>query len=451
MRNYDIIIVGGGISGAVAAIAASRCKAKTLIIEQYGFLGGMLTAAGVGPMMTFHAGDTQVVRGITDEVIQNLVKKGKSPGHIYDTTTYTYTVTPFDAEAMKGELESMILKSGGEILYHTMLADAKVENGKIKSITVCNKAGLSELSAKVFIDATGDADLSFFSGVEFTKGREGDNANQPMTMNLKVKNVDVEKVKDYIRNNPKDFPSLNGDVSGIDKASRLSVSGFVSLLKEAVDKGIITFNRELLLFFETNNKNEVIINTSRVQGFDSTDPWSLTSAEIEGRKQAREIEEFIKMVPGFENCVPLHTGPSIGVRSSRQIKGLYTLTAQDLLSCKIFEDTIAHGGYPIDIHPPNGEEQTFSEDTHLKWGGMYGIPYRCLINNKVSNLITVGRCISASFEAQGSIRVTPIAGAIGHGGGVAAAYMALNDLGSSKVNVSKVQKTLKEQNAYLSL
>ena len=111
MKNYDVIIAGGGISGAAAAISAAREGVRVLLVEQYGFLGGMLTAGGVGPMMTFHAGKEQVVRGITDEVIQRLVKKGKSPGHIFDTTGYTYTVTPFDNEGMKQELEEMLLEA----------------------------------------------------------------------------------------------------------------------------------------------------------------------------------------------------------------------------------------------------------------------------------------------------------------------------------------------------
>ena len=117
----------------------------------------MLTAAGVGPMMTFHAGETLIVRGIADEVIQRLQRKGLSPGHIFDTTGYTYTVTPFDAEGLKTELEEMALEAGVELLYHTMLADVQVESGDIASVQLCGKAGLFRVRAKVYVDATGDA------------------------------------------------------------------------------------------------------------------------------------------------------------------------------------------------------------------------------------------------------------------------------------------------------
>jgi hypothetical protein len=446
-KQYDVIIVGGGISGTMAAVAAARAGAKTLVIERYGFLGGMLTAAGVGPMMTFHAGDKQVIQGITAELITRLVRQGKSPGHIVDTTGYTYTVTPFDAEAMKRELETMVLESGGKILYHTMLASVDVNQRNIRSITVCNKAGLNKLMAKVYIDATGDADLSLWAGVECTKGRKTDGAAQPMTMKLRMTNVNIQAVREYIKANPDEFPRLKGNTAIIDKAPRLSIGGFVKTLKDAQEKGEITFRREDVLFFETNTPGEVIINTSRVLGCDSTDPWSLSEAEVEGRKQALELEKFLKKrIPGFENAQVEYTGPFIGVRSSNQIVGMYTLTVEDLIACKRFEDTIAHAGYPVDIHSPDGEGTLHR---HLKWGDMYSIPYRCVINPKVDNLITVGRCISATFEAQAGIRTTPTCGAIGHAGGVAAAIAADKGSAVQSVNIDELQSLLKEQGAYL--
>lgn len=446
--KFDVIVAGGGISGSMAAIAASRCGIKTLVVEQYGFLGGMLTAGGVGPMMTFHAGNKQVIQGITSELINRLVEKGKSPGHIFDTTGYTYTVTPFDAEGMKHELEIMLVESGGDVLYHTMLAGVNVEEDRIKNITVCNKAGLSRLTAEVFVDATGDADLSMWAGVEYSKGRQQDGICQPMTMNLKIRNVDMKVIKSYIKANPDDFKGVR-DASIINKVSRLSVAGFMKAFKDARDKGDITFKRENLLFFETNNPGEVIINTTRILGHNSTDPWSLSKAEIEGRKQVRELEKFLKnAIPGFSKAEIVYSGPAIGVRSSRQIKGLYTLSHHDLLSCKRFEDVIAHSGYPIDIHNPDGEG---TKSMHLNWGDVYGIPYGCLVNDQVNNLITVGRCISATFEAQAAIRLSPTAGAVGHAGGIAASLAVRQGIKVNEVDVSGLQGILKEQDAYLEI
>ena len=449
MKNYDLVIVGGGISGSVAAIAAARMGEKVLIIEGTGFLGGALTSCGVGPMMTFHAGEKQVIKGITDELIERMKKVGKSQGHIIDSTTYTYTVTPFDSEGMKYELECMLLESGGEVLYHTMLTDVNVYEKKIESIEVCNKSGKSLLSAKVFIDATGDGDLAYLSGVPCKKGRESDGAAQPMTLKMKMRNVNMEEIKEYIKNNPENFTRIHRDVSLMDKVSRLSVIGFVKEFEEGKNNKEVSIKREDVLFFETNNPGEVIINTTRILGCDGTDAWSLTKAEIEGRKQCRELELFLKKrIKGFENAVVVSTGPSIGVRGSRQIQGIYTITAEDLLEQKTFQDVIAHSGYPIDIHSPDGEGTSHG---HLKWGEYYGIPYRSLVSEKIENLIVVGRCISATFEAQAAIRTTPTVGAIGHAGGIAAALASKNNKAVKDIDINELQENLLNQGAYLDI
>ncbi|OAS87830.1 MULTISPECIES: FAD-dependent oxidoreductase [Metabacillus] len=449
MKEFDVIILGGGISGAVAGIGSSRLGAKTLIVESHGFLGGMLTAAGVGPMMTFHAGKKQAIQGITDEIIQRLKKIGKSVGHIKDLTNYTYSITPFDSEAMKHELEMMLVESGAEILYHTVLAEVIKEGSKITKIKVCNKAGLSEISGKIFIDASGDGDLAAWSGVKFTKGRETDGASQPMTLKMKVRNVDINRVKQYIKENPENFTRVPENLDDLNKVERLSVVGYLKEFKEAKERGDITIKREDVLFFETNNPGEVIFNTTRLLGFDSTDPWSLSNAEIEGRKQCRELEYFMKnYMIGFENAVVVSTGPSIGVRSSRQIEGLYTLKAEDLLEQRKFYDVIAHSGYPIDIHSPDGEGTSHRK---LEWGGIYGIPYRSLVSKEIDNLIVVGRCLSATFEAQAGVRTTPTAGAIGQAGGVAAAIAARENVKVQELNIKKLQGILQEQGAYLEI
>jgi len=452
MAIYDVIVVGGGVSGVMSAITAAKNGAKTLVIEQHGFMGGMLTAAGVGPMMTYHVEDRQVIKGNTGRLIDRLVEKKKSPGHVLDTIGYTYTVTPFDAEGMKHELELMLLESGADILYHTMLSDVSVSDGRIESITITNKSGLSKLCAKVYIDATGDGDLSAWAGVEFTKGREGDGACQPMTMNMKMSNVDIEAVKAFVKENPEEFPFLKGNTAIVDKAPRLSISGYENIVKKGKEDGSLDFNTEAILFFETNNLGEVIVNTTRIRGLDPTDPKDLTKAEIEGRRQVRNLEAFLhKKVRGFENAILLNSGPNIGIRGSRQIKGLYTLTLEDIVTAKTFDDVVAHGGYPVDVHHPDGNGEVVKEEDNIKVGTMYSVPYRCLVNNKISNLITVGRCISATFEAQGAIRTTPIVGAIAEAGGVAASLAVKYGQKTSDIDIKEMQDILINEGAYLKL
>lgn len=456
MKTYDIIICGGGISGAMAGISAARAGCKVLVADKYGYLGGMLTAGGVGPMMTFHAGNKQIVRGITGELIARLAARGKSPGHIFDTTGYTYTVTPFDAEAMKHELETMLLEACGEVLYHAMLEKAEAENGILREVTFTVKGGSVTVGAKVFIDATGDAELSVMSGVGYTKGFNNDGICQPLTMNLKMGNVDIPRVREFIKSHVEEFPRIENDLHIVDRAPRLSIGGFTKILEKAIKTGELDFDKDDVLFFETNNPGEVIVNTSRMKDFDPTDPWSLSMAEVEGRKQALMLEKFlIRRVPGFERSYLIYSGPGqVGVRSSRQIKGVYTLTHIDLITGRKFPDTVAYGGYPIDVHEPKGgfskEYLELShEDKHMKWGHIYSIPYRCLINNTVENLITVGRCISAEFLAQSAVRVSPIAGSIGHAGGAAAAAAVKNNTTPLKTDVSFIKQLLHEQGAYI--
>ena len=443
----DVLVVGGGISGCMAAISAARCGLDVLLVERYGFLGGTLTANGTGPMMTFHAGDRQVVKGITGELIDRLFQKGKSVGHIFDTTCYTYTVTPFDTEAMKAELEEMLLEAGGKVLYHSFVCGVKKEDTDITEVTVVGKDGFKTIQAKVYIDASGDADISRFAGLKTHLGRKEDGKCQPLTLNMKLYNVDIPKVRAYIKAHPEDFNRM--DCEKVDNAPRLSVGGFDQTFAKARQMGDITFEREFLLFFETNNEGEVIVNTTRVSGINPLKPEELTLAEITGRQQSEEVYRFLrKSVPGFEHAKIAYTGPSIGVRGSVQIEGQYTINEMDIVTCKEFVDTIAHGAYPIDIHPPEGADNAMFDVVKLKAGDYYNIPYKALIG-EMDNLITVGRCISATFEAQAAIRVSPIAGAIGHAGGVAAAVIIQSNTDVHEVDIYAVRELLKQQGAFL--
>ncbi len=441
--------MGGGFSGSIAGIAAARMGMKTLIIEKNGFLGGGLTSLGVGPMMTFHAGDKQIIKGITSELIDRLVEKGKSVGHIKDSTNYTYSVTPFDTEAMKYELESMYIESGGKILFHTILADVELNDEKIKSITVCNKKGLEKLEAKVFIDATGDADLAFKSKVPCQLGRKKDHKTQPATLNMKISGVNRDKLIDFIKNHPDDFKRMHLDISVMTKVPRLSVIGFEKEFQNAKNNQKIHIQREDVLMFETNEIGEFIVNTTRILDCDPTDPYSISLAEIEGRKQCQELEKFMKNeLPGFENIKVISTGPNIGIRQSRQIEGYYTYSERDIIECVKFKDVIAHSAYPIDVHSPDGEG---THSKYLEYGDYYSLPYRITMTPKVKNLLVSGRCVSATFEAQAAIRTTPTVGAIGHAVGVAAALAVLKNLYPNQVNVRDIQEELIRQDAYLEI
>lgn len=448
--TYDVVVMGGGVSGSVAAIAAARAGARVLLVEEHGFLGGSLTSMGVGPMMSFHnpAGE-QVVRGIPDEIIERLKARGASLGHIIDTTTYCSTVTPFDSEELKIELETMLIEAGGQVLYHTQLAAAERGNDNISRIIVCNKAGLTAISAKIFIDATGDGDLAARSGASFQKGRPSDGAAQPMTMNLKLANVDIAAIRKYVRENPDNFLWAYGKeeaLKRLEASPRVSIAGFLSQWNEALKNGEVDVPRDHVLFFETPVPGVVIVNTSRVVNLDGTDPFQLSQAESIGRRQCVQILQFLrKRCVGFEKAIRMDTAAKIGVRETRHIIGRYTITADDILTSRAFDDTIALGGYPIDIHTPG---KGTCDTTHLERDTIYQIPLRSLLVDKApENLIVVGRCISATHEAAGAFRVTPISMAIGQGGGVAAAEAIRLGVLPGKVPYAVIRDRLESQGA----
>ncbi|MBR5140162.1 MAG: FAD-dependent oxidoreductase [Clostridia bacterium] len=437
-KIWDVVVIGGGVSGCMAAFAAAKKGASTLLVERYGFLGGSLTNAGVGPMMTFHAGARQVVTGLPQEMIDRLCEKNACIGHIEDTTAYASSVTPFDAETMKLVLDEMARDYGVDLLFHAVLTDVKKENGKIESITVQTRGGALEIFGKVFIDGSGDAALAFEAGAEVLQGRDEDGLCQPMTTNMKVASVDIAAIKEEIKRNPENFNIK--DLSSLNRSAKLSMAGFFSEFSLAKKEGRITTEREDVLLFETVNPGEIIVNTTRIIMLNPTDPWDLSKAECEGRKQANELMKFFRSsCVGFENAILLSTGVQIGVRESRRVLGDYMLTAEDLLSSKAFEDSIALGGYPIDIHNPTGAQ---TATTHLKPGQFYYIPLRSLIVKGFSNLLVCGRCMSATHEASAAIRVTPIAMATGQAAGVVAAISATTDTEIREVDYKKIKDGL---------
>lgn len=444
--NYDVVVIGGGPAGATAAIAAAREGAKTLLVEQNGYLGGMLTMAGTGPQMTFHAGSTQVVKGIPDEIVERLKQLGMSPGHMEDFVGYASSITPFDAEGMKLVLETMAQEAGVALLYHTVYTGCTAEKGSIQQVRLFAKNGFFNVTAKVFIDCSADADLATHAGVPSIYGRESDNLAQPMTMNVKVANVNRDMVMKYIVQNKNDMLHTI-PFDRLQQLARTGMQGAYSVIKLAKQNGEFNIDRDMVLCFETNNKGEFILNMSRIANKSAVDAFDLTDAEIEGRRQAHQIVAFMKKyIPGFENCHIFMTGPHIGVRESRKIEGVYKLTAEDLLSNRMFEDAIAMGGYPIDIHSPDGGS---TKHCFLKPGSWYSIPYRCLITNQISNLVVAGRCISATHEACAAVRVTPILMAIAQAAGTAAAHSVQNNIAVNCIDINYLRNRLKKNNVFL--
>ena len=449
-KQFDVFVAGGGVSGCAAALAAARNGASVLVAEQNGYLGGSLTGCGVGPMMTFHAGEKQVIRGVMQELVEALMERGWSVGHVPDTKQYTSTITPFFSEGLKLILDEKLHEAGCTVLFHTFLGGVAVENDRIAGITVCNKDGLHRISAKVYIDATGDGDIAAWAGEEMAKGRPEDGAAQPMTMKMKYCGVDTGALKECVISHPERFPALAPHLELFSQNIPIDLEGFEQEFRQAKEAGKLSIRRENILMFATGRPGEYIINTTRIVDHDATDALSLSDAERIGRRQCAELDAFLREhVPGFADALLEFTGPSVGVRGSRQLVGRYVLTAGDILERRSFPDRIAHSAYPIDIHNPKGEgtASTFMSEP----GSYYSIPYSVMVGRRMENLLVTGRCVSAAFEAQAAIRTTPTVGAMGQAAGAAAAMAAAGDGNVRNVDVSRLQQTLAAQGAYLEL
>lgn len=437
----SVLVTGGGPAGLAAAIAAARNGARTLLVERYGFLGGNLTAGLVGPCMTSYSldGTTQLIRGIFDEMVQRLEGLGAAmhPSKVPAGSEYAGfivyghdKVTPFSPEAVKQVAMEMCLEAGVELRLHTFLVDALVEASTVVGTVVASKSGLEAIRATVTVDCSGDGDVAAQAGVPFEIGRPEDGLTQPMTLFFRIAGVDDERVRDYVSQHPDDYRP------------------FASLVQQARERGEFPIPRRGIGLYRTLEPGVWRINTTRIQRRLGTSVTDLTQAEIEGRQQVQALLRFFReWLPGLERCELLDTATQIGVRETRRIVGEYTLTLEDLVEGKHFEDVIALAGYPVDIHSPTDDGGGSS--AHWNTANEYEIPYRSLVPTAIDGLLVAGRCISATHEALGAVRVMPPAFAMGQAAGTAAALAVERGISPRRVPVHELQDVLVNQGAYI--
>ncbi len=409
-KHYQLIIVGGGFAGTAAAISAARHGVDVLLIERHNCLGGAACHSLVLPFMPYStrdpaAGEERYLCG--DLFLEMVAEMHALYPHRHDWE--------LDEELLKLSLNRMCLRYGVRLLLDTAVVEVARDGGRIMSVRTLSRGSAMILTADYFIDASGDAELCTLAGLPSRVGRESDGLCQPMTLCFRLGGVD--KAKFY--------------------ENRAKINPLYRAFKE---KGLLHTPREDVLIFENFNHGVLHFNTTRVVRHDPTDPVSVTEAELEAREQVFELWQFLREnIEGFESSRVLSTALQIGIRESRKVEGLYTLTVEDLLARARFEDAIAVANYDIDIHSPTGEG---TSHFYFGPGEWYEIPYRCLVPRDTDNLLVAGRCISATHEAQASFRIMPFCAELGQAAGVAVA-VALEDKASTReTDVRRVQEIL---------
>ena len=440
VKRYDVLVIGGGNAGCAAALAAARHGARTMLVERYGFLGGTATAAMVGPWMTFHSGTERIVGGIAQEIVERLVAMGGSPGHIADASDYVPTITPFDPEVHKALLFELMRESGVMLLLHAYFLEALVDGvaGAVRGARVATVGGQRDYEATVTIDASADAYVAASAGVGLQQGDVRGRV-QPASLMFRLSHVDLAATAAYVRANA-DQMRTSLPPEARDAAALTAVAGLHTLWRRARERGDVDVPRELVSFFISPYPDEVSVNMTRVTDIDPLDPDDLTRAEVEARAQAMQLLAFFRRdVPGFANARIAATGTQIGIRESRRIAGVYTLTQDDVLHARTFEDAVARSAYPIDIHNPSGAGTT---TFRLPAGATYEIPYRCLVPERVDALLVAGRCISTTHEALASTRLTPTVMTLGQAAGTAAALCIAQGTQPRGIDAALLRATL---------
>ena len=444
----DIVVVGGGPAGLCAAVAAARGGAKVLLVEKNAFCGGMATAGMVAPFMTCYdsGGNKMLIRGIFEELVERLIAVGGAihPSKVESKTAFTsyidkghVHVTPFKAESLKIVADEMLTEAGVRILYHTQLVDAEAEGDKVTRIIVAMKEGLASIRAKAFIDCSGDGDLAAKAGAAYTVGN-AQGKMQPATMFFTVGGVDTKKVDEDIAKNWDNFYRKDG----------INYRSLHWRVSEAREAGDWPLDRVSIGLFRGVEEDEFSINTSRVMNIDGTKSESLTEGEIAGRQQVRIIFNFLKKyVPGFENSRLILSGSTLGIRETRHIEGIRTLTVDQILNCEVPEDSIMLAANSVDVHGKYGPKS--NEYITIPEGKCYGVPYGTMIPPAFSNLAVAGRPISADCEAAGAIRVMPPCMGIGQAAGAAAAQAIKTGEDLRDLDVSKLRGTLEAQKVLL--
>src|SRR3954454_24411267 len=427
--EYEVVVLGGGPAGIAAAVASARAGRRTLLVERYGFLGGMGTAAGVTNFCGLHAnvyGEMhRVVRGVASELLARIDHLGglNAPHLILGKIL----AQAYDTAAYKIAADDLLGAHKVDILFHALGAGVVMHDDKrIHALMVETKAGRQAVRAGVFIDCSGDGDLAAWAGAPFEVGDDHGSMLYPSMM-LRLNGIDPEKAGEAWRTIP-------------------------ALMEKAEAAGTHRFPRKTAIVRPQRHQIEWRGNFTQLAREDGTaisglEPDQMTRGEIEGRRQAVQAFEFLRTVPGFEKSYIVDLPPQLGIRETRRVVGGYMLTGEDVLGCASFEDSIGVNGWPMESHvagdvifefPPIPESRGYNE-----------LPYRMLVPQGIDNLLMAGRCASMTHEGQSAARVSGACFAMGEAVGIAADLALSGNTIPRDITVEKLQQTLKQQGAFI--
>ncbi|GAB6928172.1 FAD-dependent oxidoreductase [Paenibacillus sp. JCM 10914] len=422
--SIDVLVAGGGPAGIGAALAAARCGASVLLVEQRGYLGGMATVSQVPAFCPYTDQMKPIIRGIGLEILEDM--KRSMADEFQRDWQGRYDWVPIDAEVLKRLLDEKMAKAGVNVLYHTFLGNVLHEQGHVEAAIIHNKSGTQAVKAAIYVDATSDADIVWHAGGPLVKG--GDEGElQPGTMCFVLHNLSRSTFL------------AHADQTGSDLRHSI---------REGIAAGELKVAREWA-GISWLNEHTAGFNFGHVFGIDGSNADDLSRGATEGRVLVHHIVQWLRRsVPGFANAYLGTTGEQIGIRETRRIVGDYVITADDFLGCRSFPDDIARNAYFIDIHmakPTSGMTMV-----HLPPGQSHGIPYRALLPVGLDNVIVAGRAISTDRATQGSTRVMPNCFAMGEAAGTAAALLTKQKRSSTRsLDVETLQRQLVHKGAWL--
>jgi FAD dependent oxidoreductase len=399
--EYDVLVAGGGLAGAVAAIAAARNGARTLVVERFGIVGGTATA---GLMTSFNGfrnerppNDLQTVKGLGQEIVDRLIALGGATG-LTSHGDFTAELRPghapyavgYDPDALQFVLLRMLREAGATLLLHTFIAAAHLDGRTILGLVVENKSGRQAFLAKVTVDATGDGDVSALAGAPYLLARRTGEKMMPATLMVRLANVHAERIPER--------------------------SGSIVLGSTAVVWG------------------------PSVRDVDGSDAWDLTRAEVEAREALPSFLERLRQRPGFEDCVLVSGSAAVGIRETRRIRGEYVITEADAIEGHRHQDVIAISSNPVPGY--YGQRRFFDHEG-------FDVPYRALVPLEVERLLLSGRCISAEQVPFQSARSQAPLMATAQAVGTAAALCVASGESPRSLDVARLQRRLIEQGAEL--